>query len=172
MSGVRFGAGLARHPQRVARRTAGLAAELVKVGAGRSELAPHEKDRRFTEDAWAKNPFLKRTLQGYLATGEAVRGLVDDADLGWGDEQRMTFIVDNLVEASAPSNNPLLNPKVLKRVIDTGGGNLVEGGRRLVRDFATPPRVPSMVEPDAFEVGARHRGHARARWCCAPTSSS
>jgi class II poly(R)-hydroxyalkanoic acid synthase len=65
----------------------------------------------------------------------------------------MGFIMDNLVEASAPSNNPFLNPKVLKRVIDTGGGNLVEGGRRFVRDFASAPRVPSMVEPDAFEVG-------------------
>ncbi len=65
----------------------------------------------------------------------------------------MGFIVDNLVEASSPSNNPVLNPKVLKRAIDTGGGSLVAGGRRLVRDFATPPRVPSMVEPDAFAVG-------------------
>lgn len=153
MSGVRFTAGLARHPGRVVRRTAGLSAELTKVIAGRSELAPHAKDRRFTDDAWSKNPFLKRTLQTYLAWGDATKGLVDDAGLGWGDEQRMGFILDNLVEASAPSNNPLLNPKVLKRVIDTGGGNLVVGGRRLVRDFAAPPRVPSMVEPDAFEVG-------------------
>lgn len=153
MSGVHFGVGLARHPRRVAGRYAGLAAELMRVGVGRSELEPHPKDRRFAEDAWSKNPFLKRTLQGYLAAGEAARGLVADAGLGWGDAQRMGFIVDNLVEASAPSNNPLLNPKVLKRVIDTGGGNLVEGVRRLVRDFATAPRVPSMVEPDAFEVG-------------------
>ena len=82
-----------------------------------------------------------------------MRGLVDDAELGWGDEQRMGFIVDNLVEATSPSNNPFLNPKVIKRMLDTGGGNLAEGGRRFVRDFATAPRVPSMVEPDAFEVG-------------------
>lgn len=154
MSGIRFGAGLARHPGRVVRRTAGLSAELTKVLVGRSELEPHPKDRRFADEAWAKNPFLRRTLQGYLAWGEATRGLVDDADLGWGDGQRMGFIVDNLVEAGSPSNNPVLNPKVLKRVVDTGGGNLLEGGRRLVRDFATAPRVPSMVEPDAFEVGA------------------
>ena len=153
MSGVRFTAGLARRPQRVAGRTLGLAAELAKIGVGRSELEPHEKDRRFAEEAWAKNPLFKRTLQCYLATGDALRGLVEDAELGWGDEQRMGFIVDNLVEASAPSNNPFLNPKVLKRIIDTGGGNLVDGGRRFVRDFATAPRVPSMVEPDAFEVG-------------------
>lgn len=153
MSGVRFSVGLARHPRRVVRRGAGLVRELAKVGVGRSEVAPEEKDRRFSEEGWDKNPLLRRTLQTYLATGEAARGLVADADLGWGDEQRMGFIVDNLVEASSPSNNPALNPKVLKRVIDTGGGNLVQGGQRFLRDFATAPRVPSMVEPDAFEVG-------------------
>ena len=153
MSGVRFAAGLARRPRRVVGRTVHLTAELAKAGLGRSELEPHEKDRRFADEAWAKNPFLRRTLQGYLAFGETMRGLVPDAELGWGDEQRMSFIVDNLVEASAPSNNPLLNPVVLKRVVDTGGGSLVNGGRRFVRDFATAPRVPSMVEPDAFEVG-------------------
>ncbi len=153
MSGVKFTAGLVRHPRVVARRTAGLAQELTRVGLGRSRLAPGEKDRRFSEEAWAKNPVFKRTLQSYLAVGEAARGLVDDADLDWGDDQRMRFIVDNLVEAVAPSNNPFLNPKVIKRTIDTGGGNLVEGGRRFVKDFATAPRVPSMVEADAFEVG-------------------
>ncbi len=153
MSGVRFGAALARRPRRVAGRTLGLAAEIAKVGVGRSELAPHEKDRRFADEAWEKNPLFKRTLQGYLAAGEALRGLVADAELDWGDDQRMRFIVDNLVEAAAPSNNPATNPKVLKRVLDTGGGNLLAGSRRLVRDFATAPRVPSMVEPDAFEVG-------------------
>ena len=153
VSGVKFAAGLARRPHKVAGRVAGLGVELAKVGVGRSELEPHAKDRRFTEEAWARNPLFKRTLQGYLAWGQAVRGLVDDAELGWGDEQRMGFILDNLVEATSPSNNPFLNPKVIKRMLDTGGGNLAEGGRRFVRDFATAPRVPSMVEPDAFEVG-------------------
>ena len=153
MSGIRFTAGVVRHPRKVTRRTAGLAYELTRVGLGRSRLAPGEKDRRFSEEAWQRNPLFKRTLQGYLALGEAARGYVQDADLDWGDDQRIRFIVDNLVEAAAPSNNPFLNPKVLKRTLDTGGGNLLEGGRRFVRDFATPPRVPSMVEADAFEVG-------------------
>lgn len=153
MSGVRFTTNLVRRPGRVAGRTRKLVTELATIAIGRSEVAPQEKDRRFTEEAWSGNPMLRRTLQTYIATGEAARGLVKDAELGWGDDQRMAFIVDNLVEASAPSNNPFLNPKVLKRVVDTGGGNLVEGGRRLVRDFASAPRVPSMVEPDAFEIG-------------------
>ena len=171
MSGVKFTAGLVRHPRVVAKRTAGLAYELTRVGLGRSRIAPGEKDRRFGEEAWAKNPLFKRTLQSYLAVGEAARGLVDDAGLDWGDDQRMRFIVDNLVEAAAPSNNPFLNPKVLKRTLDTGGGNLVAGGRRFVKDFATAPRVPSMVEADAFEVGGTSRSRP-VPWSCAPTSSS
>ena len=153
MSGVKFTAGLVRHPRVVATRTAGLAYELTRVGLGRSRLAADEKDRRFSDEAWVKNPAFRRTLQTYLAVGEATRGLVDDADLGWGDDQRIRFIVDNLIEAAAPSNNPFLNPRVIKRTLDTGGGNLVQGGRRFVKDFATAPRVPSMVEADAFEVG-------------------
>jgi class II poly(R)-hydroxyalkanoic acid synthase len=137
----------------VASRSRSLVGELARIGAGRSELAPHPKDRRFADVAWRDNPFLHRTLQAYLAAGAAARGLVADAELDWDDEQRMSFVVDNLVEATAPSNSPVLNPTVVKAVVDTGGRNLVEGGRRLVRDMATAPRVPSMVEPDAFEVG-------------------
>ena len=153
MSGVKFTAGLARRPHRVVKRSAGLGVELARVGLGRSRIEPAPKDRRWSDEAWEKNPLFKRTLQGYLACGDAAKALVGDAELGWGDAQRMGFIVENLVEALAPTNNPLLNPKVLKRTLDTGGGNLRAGGMRFVRDFAVAPRVPSMVEPDAFEVG-------------------
>jgi class II poly(R)-hydroxyalkanoic acid synthase len=153
MSGARFAARLARRPGRVAGRAGHLVAELARVGVGRSELVAPAKDRRFSDEAWSGNPLLRRSVQSYLAVGEAARGLVEDAELDWGDDQRIAFIVDNLVEAVAPSNSPVLNPQVLKRIVDTGGAHFVEGGRRFVRDFATAPRVPSMVEPDAFEVG-------------------
>ena len=154
MSGVRFTANLARRPRRVGRADA---------RAGRR--AGQDRRRPLRARGAREGPPLRRGGLGQEPAASSapcrptwrrrgrLRGLVDDAELGWGDEQRMGFIVDNLVEASAPSNNPFLNPKVLKRIIDTGGGNLVEGGRRFVRDFATAPRVPSMVEPDAFEVG-------------------
>lgn len=153
VSGVRFAARLATRPRTVVRRGGHLAAELARIGVGRSEVAPHPKDRRFADDAWASNPLLRRTVQAYLALGETARGLVDDTDLGWADEKRVSFLVDNLVDASSPSNNPLLNPAVAKAVVDTGGRNLVGGARRFVRDMSSSPRVPSMVEPDAFEVG-------------------
>ncbi|CAN5355528.1 class II poly(R)-hydroxyalkanoic acid synthase [soil metagenome] len=153
ISGVKFATRLATHPRTVARRGGRLAAEIGRIGVGRSQVAPHPKDRRFADEAWTSNPLLRRTVQTYLALGQTARDLVDDTDLAWADKKRVSFLVDNVIDASAPSNNPLLNPMVFKAVVDTGGRNLVGGARRFARDMATAPRVPSMVEPDAFEVG-------------------
>src|SRR6202007_27529 len=36
---------------------------------------------------------------------------------------------------------------------DSGGASIVTGARHLASDLAAPPRVPSMVPPDAFTVG-------------------
>ena len=47
---------------------------------------------------------------------------------GWRDEQRVRFLVENLVEALAPSNVPLVNPASAKAAIDTAGLSLVRGG--------------------------------------------
>src|SRR5437660_6003138 len=58
-----------------------------------------------------------------------------------------------MIDALAPSNNPLLNPAAVKAAIDTGGRSALAGLRHFAADMAVAPRVPSMVEPDAFEVG-------------------
>ncbi len=48
---------------------------------------------------------------------------------------------------------PLVNPSSAKAVIDTGGLSLPRGGLNLLRDLASPPRIPEMVDRSAFEVG-------------------
>jgi polyhydroxyalkanoate synthase len=150
---LRLGLNLARQPGSVARRAGTLGAELGKITAGRSALAPAPRDRRFTDQAWAGNPFLKRIVQLYLAGTAAAEGLLADAELGWRDAERAGFLVRNLVDAAAPSNNPVLSPAAWKAVIDTGGLSAVRGIRALAADLASPPRIPAMVSPDAFEVG-------------------
>jgi poly[(R)-3-hydroxyalkanoate] polymerase subunit PhaC len=150
---ARFGLGLARSPGTVARRVAGLAGDLGAIAAGRSTLGPPARDRRFADRAWTANPFMRRLVQAYLAGGAFALALVDDADLGWRDAERVGFVVRNLVDAAAPSNNPLISPEAWKAVIDTGGLSVPRGLRALASDLASPPRVPSMVPPDAFEVG-------------------
>ncbi len=116
-------------------------------------MQPSRRDRRFADPCWAGNPRLRRVMQAYLAATETAGGLAADADLDWADTQRVNFVLENLVDAMAPSNNPLLNPAALKAAINTGGGSILAGLRHFASDMAAPPRVPKMVEPDAFEVG-------------------
>ncbi|WP_199522050.1 PHA/PHB synthase family protein [Geodermatophilus marinus] len=149
---LRLARALAGRPEEVARRTAGLVGELGRITLGRSDIAPHPKDRRFADPAWTGNPLMRRAMQAHIAGARTAVGLVDAADLDWQDDERIRFSLTNLVDALAPSNTPL-NPLLWKAVIDTGGRNAVSGVRRLVSDLASPPRVPSMVEPDAFTVG-------------------
>jgi poly[(R)-3-hydroxyalkanoate] polymerase subunit PhaC len=153
-AGVRFATGLARRPHVLARQATALAAEFARIGLGRSIVAAPARDRRFADPAWASNPLLRRLVQTYLAAARTAGHLVADADLEWRDAERMTFVVDNLVQALAPSNNPVVSPVFWKALIDSGGASVIRGARHLAADLAAPPRVPSMVEADAFEVGA------------------
>lgn len=151
--GFRLAGDLARRPRTVGRRARDLGGELGRVVLGRSALAPAARDRRFADDAWRTNPVLRRIVQAYLAAGGTARALLSDAELGWRDRTRLEFALDNAIAALAPSNNPLVSPVGWKALIDSGGGNVVTGLRNLVGDLLSAPRVPTMVRPDAFEVG-------------------
>ncbi|HTZ27988.1 MAG TPA: hypothetical protein VMC83_28595, partial [Streptosporangiaceae bacterium] len=153
-SGLRLAGALAVRPSLVASQGRQLLGEMARIAVGSSEIQPSRRDRRFTDPAWQGNPLLRRVLQTYLAAAQATEGLVAGAELDWADSERVGFALTNLVDALAPSNNPVLNPAAVKAVIDTGGGSAVAGLRHFVADMAAPPRVPSMVQPDAFEVGA------------------
>jgi polyhydroxyalkanoate synthase len=153
MSTAKLAVGLARRPRTTGRRMGGLAAELVRIGAGTSSLAPATRDRRFADAAWTRNPLLRRMVQTYLAAGRTAEELVGEAALGSRDDRRIRFGVENLIEALSPSNLPLVNPASAKAAIDTGGLNFIRGGISLARDLAAPPRIPQMVDGSAFEVG-------------------
>ena len=149
----RLAASLAQRPQLVGLQLAGLGTELARITTGRSDIGPERKDRRFADPAWSQNPLLKRTMQAYLAAGRTATDLLATAQLDWRDDERLRFVLSNVIAAAAPSNNPLLNPAGIKAAVDTGGISALRGLRALVSDLAEAPRVPSMVEPGAFEVG-------------------
>jgi polyhydroxyalkanoate synthase subunit PhaC len=150
---VKTAAKLAVRPDAVAARGARLSADLAEIAAGRSEIEPDKRDRRFKDTAWAQNPAFRRVLQSYIATGRAVDGLICDADLDWTSERRIRFAAENVLDALAPSNVPWLNPTAIKTAVDTGGMNFVRGAANLARDMSRSPRIPTMVDRSAFEVG-------------------
>src|ERR1700722_15030034 len=152
-SGLRLAAALVSRPHLVAGRGRQLLGELGRIAVGTSQVQPSRRDRRFVDPGWAGNPLLRRVMQAYLAAVASAEGVVADAGLDEKDAERVGFVVTNLIDALAPSNNPLLNPAAVKTAIDTGGGSYLTGLRHFLADMAVSPRVPSMVEPDAFEVG-------------------
>jgi polyhydroxyalkanoate synthase len=147
---VELAIGLARHPQRTARRIGGLGLELTDVARGRSDVGPPKRDRRFADPGWQSNWLLRRLLQTHLATTETVDGLISDAELDWRHERQARFAAGNLLDALAPSNFPWSNPAVIKESVDQGGLNLVRGARNFLRDF---PRLPATVDTSKFSVG-------------------
>ena len=150
---LRLAARLARRPRLVGRQAARLGSEFGRIAVGRSAITAAPRDRRFADPAWTGNPILRRSVQAYLAAAQSAEALVAGAELGWRDDTRLKFLLANLIAAAAPSNNPLLSPAAAKALIDTGGRSAFRGLRALATDLAAPPRVPSMVAADAFEVG-------------------
>src|SRR5712691_8447671 len=107
--GLRLTAALARRPRLVAGSGSRLLAELARIAVGTSQVQPSRRDRRFTDPGWAGNPVLRRAMQAYLAAGETAEGVVANAGLDEADSARIGFALTNLIDAMAPSNNPLLN---------------------------------------------------------------
>jgi polyhydroxyalkanoate synthase len=150
---ARMGVSLAKQPGTVLERGKELARELGSIATGDCDRAPLRADKRFSDPAWQQNPVLHRIMQAYLAASDTAEQLFSDADLDWRDEARMRFVFDNAIEGLAPTNNPLISPLGWKAMIDTGGLSAVRGLKAFARDMMSSPRVPAMVEPDAYTVG-------------------
>ncbi|MGI8631338.1 MAG: PHA/PHB synthase family protein [Solirubrobacterales bacterium] len=144
---------LATKPGVIAGMGLGYATQLGRAAMGNGDLEPDKGDQRFKDPAWQHNPAFRALCQAYLATDNTVDGLIDAAQLDWHTERKVRFASRNVMEAMAPTNFPLLNPTVLKAVVDTGGLNFVKGAQKFVSDMSTAPRIPSKVDTDAFEVG-------------------
>jgi polyhydroxyalkanoate synthase subunit PhaC len=150
---LRFGERVARQPNILTGHGRALAGEFVDIARGTSTRAPARTDKRFTDPAWTDNPVLKRAMQTYLAASDAAYQLLADTDLDYRDDERMRFVIDNVIQAAAPANNPLLNPLGYKALVDTGGLSAVRGLRNFAADIAAKPRIPAMVEATAFTLG-------------------
>jgi polyhydroxyalkanoate synthase subunit PhaC len=140
------------HPAPVTREIADLARRLADIARGIDD-GRNVFDRRFADPAWQENPVLRRVAMSYLASCASVESILSDTDVDWRTRERMALLVDNLLAAAAPTNNPLLNPRSLKRAFDTRGASWVRGIRNLVSDLRSPPRIPSMVDETKFTMG-------------------
>jgi polyhydroxyalkanoate synthase len=127
--------------------------QLARVLGGRSELVPDPKDRRFADPAWKGNFAYKRLMQAYLATQKGLNDYIESTTLGGRDKGRAHYFASLVTDALAPSNWVLGNPVAVRRIVDTGGENLVAGLKNLVHDVRHNNLLPSQVDATPFRVG-------------------
>jgi len=144
---------MTRYPWVAARTHLSFLGELGRIASGGSELAPDEKDRRFTDPAWQESAAYRALAQCYLAWSHALDRLVDDVKLEERDAARARFVVALLVDAMSPTNSLGGNPAALKRLVDTGGMSLVHGLENFVSDLARNGGLPAQVDTRKFAVG-------------------
>src|SRR3954449_10829268 len=139
--------------KRVTREGLGLAAEIAKVGVGRSAIEPARGDWRFKDPAWRENPAYRRGGQGYLAAARALEGIIESEDLDWKTAERARMLVSILTAATAPTNTVAGNPAAVKRAFETGGKSLVRGARNFVHDVRHNGGMPAQVDTRPFVKG-------------------
>ena len=139
----------ARQPMALGRATLDFWTDIARIATGTPEKRePEQGDRRFSDKAYTENLFYAGLLQGYLAWRSALKGF---ADVALNEKER--FLLDQLVEAGAPTNSLLGNPAALRAAVESGGASLVRGARNLAGDIAKLRPIPSQVDDSAFRVG-------------------
>lgn len=117
---------------------------------------PSEKprDRRFSAPEWQSDPYYRAIRDAYLLASKQLRDTVGKAT-GEGSSGAITrLLLDQYLNAVAPTNFAMTNPEVVQRVKDTGGANLVQGFSNLIEDIAAGKGiVQRRTDPDAFEKG-------------------
>ncbi len=134
-------------------QTANLLVENVRILAGTSELAPHPKDRRFADQAFADQPVYRRVAQSWLALERGLRNWVDAAEFEDEDQERARFVTQLVADALAPTNYLLGNPSALRRARETSGKSLLNGVKNLTNDLINNGGMPSQVDTAPFTVG-------------------
>jgi polyhydroxyalkanoate synthase len=120
--------------------------------AGKASEKP--RDRRFSSPEWQDDPYYRAIRDSYLLASRQLREAVGRS-AGEGSNGAMAkFLLDQYLNAVAPSNFATTNPEVVKRVKDTGGANLVQGFLNLLEDVGSGKGiVQRRTDPNAFEKG-------------------
>jgi len=119
-------------------------------------------DRRFRGKDW-QLPAFDLMRQCYLLTSQWLLEQVSGVrDIDPATRRKLTFYTRQFADALSPSNFVATNPDVLRATVESGGQNLLHGLRHVLEDMQRGGgRLdPRMTDPDAFEVGVGHRGHA------------
>jgi len=116
--------------------------------------AEKPRDRRFASPEWQDNPYYRTIRDAYLLASKQIRSVASVAEKGDTPNAAMIdFLVDQYLNAIAPTNFAMTNPDVVKRTVETGGANLAQGFAHLIEDVAEGKGIVRRRTAQAFEKG-------------------
>ena len=142
-----------RNPKALVAGTPRAAWHLLRIGTGKSPVAPEPGDKRFRDPVWQTNPLFRALMQGYLFLGHEADEVVEHLGLDQKDVEKVEFVIHLIREGLAPTNNLLTNPVALRELKRTRGRSIVRGAGHLVHDVRRNHAMPSQVNRKPFRVG-------------------
>jgi len=109
------------------------------------------EDRRFSAEAWSRDPRFDALRRTYIACSDALQRAVELAPLDEKSKLQLSFTARQFSEAMSPSNFFATNPEAIELAIQTGGRSVVEGTALFLEDLGKG-RV-TMSDESAFAVG-------------------
>ncbi len=115
---------------------------------------PQTKDRRFRSEEWQRDIAFNTLMHTYLIGADWLRSLLTNrSDLPVADQKKLAFFAEQLIDATAPTNFALTNPDVVRKTLETGGANLLNGFSNLLDDLASDAGHVRRADQEAFELG-------------------
>ncbi|MES3025412.1 MAG: class I poly(R)-hydroxyalkanoic acid synthase [Pseudomonadota bacterium] len=128
---------------------------LAKVGALWQDFMSSKleapTDRRFAAPEWQANPMSAFAAASYLLNARFLTALADAVEAPARERQKISFAVQQMVDAMSPANFLATNPEAQKQLIETKGESLSKGLSNMLTDMQKG-RI-SLSDESAFEVG-------------------
>ena len=124
------------------------------TGAMTGKPTEKPRDRRFSANEWQDDPYYRAIRDAYLLASKQLRETVGKSAGNGAQGAMARFLLDQYLNAIAPTNFAATNPEVVKRTKETGGSNLVQGFLNLLEDVGSGKGiVQRRTDPDAFKKG-------------------
>jgi polyhydroxyalkanoate synthase len=143
----------ASDPARMMKHSQAMSDDMIKIMTGKSDLAPDPKDKRFKDQAWQFNPFMRAGMQYYLAVQKGMANWLEDLELDDLERDRARFISNIIIDGVAPTNTLIGNPTAQKIAIDSGGLSLIKGLKNAYDDIVHNRGMVSQVNKKPFKLG-------------------